>query len=119
MEDAQAQLLGFVEKCQTHRIRCSGFHLSSGYTTDPDTHKRYVFNWNPKRIPDIEGMVDAFHSAGIKLLANVKPYMPPDASSLCKLKGTWRVGVQAEADQPASMSLWSGSAIRAVKMGTP
>ena len=110
MEDAQAQLLGFVEKCQTHRIRCSGFHLSSGYTTDPDTHKRYVFNWNPKRIPDIKGMVDAFHSAGIKLLANVKPYILQTHPHYANLKEHGALVLQAEADQPASMSLWSGSA---------
>lgn len=110
MEDAQAQLLGFIEKCQTHRIRCSGFHLSSGYTTDPNTHKRYVFNWNNKRIPDIKGMVQAFHDADMKLLANVKPYILQTHPHYASLKEQGAFVLQADEDQPATMSLWSGSA---------
>ena len=70
--DAQTQLGRFVDLCQQHQIPCDLFHLSSGYGTG-DEGKRYVFNWNLKKIPDPRGMVDQFHRAGIKLAANIKP----------------------------------------------
>ncbi len=74
MPDAQAQLDGFIEKCRAHDIPCDLFHLSSGYTTDAEG-RRNVFTWNRDKIPDPQAMVDGFHRAGIRLSANIKPYL--------------------------------------------
>lgn len=70
--DAQEQLKRFVDLCQKHRIPCDLFHLSSGYSAGDDG-KRYVFNWNLRKIPDPRGVVEYFHRAGIKVAANIKP----------------------------------------------
>jgi alpha-glucosidase len=56
--DAQAALDEFITHCEEHAIPCDGFHLSSGYTTDPQG-RRQVFTWNTSRIPEPARMVDA------------------------------------------------------------
>lgn len=54
-ENAQEQLLEFLDLCRQHDIPCDSFQLSSGYTSIGE--KRYVFNWNhekvrtPRRLP--------------------------------------------------------------------
>lgn len=72
--DAQAALDEFIAHCAEHAIPCDGFHLSSGYTTDPQG-RRQVFTWNTSRIPEPARMVDSFHRAGIHLAANIKPHL--------------------------------------------
>lgn len=50
--------------------------MSSGYTvaeTEPKT--RNVFTWNKHRFPDPQGFVQAFLDRGIRLIANIKPYV--------------------------------------------
>jgi len=71
-EEAQAALKRFVEECQQHQIPCDMFHLSSGYSSGEDG-KRYVFTWNERKIPHPREMVDTFHQAGMKVMANIKP----------------------------------------------
>lgn len=72
--DAQDQLKQFVDLCQQYDIPCDMFHLSSGYTTDSEG-RRCVFTWNRDRIPDPAQMVAHFKEAGIRLGANIKPYL--------------------------------------------
>jgi len=66
------QLAKFARQCEQYQIPCTLFHLSSGYTMGADG-KRYVFNWNRKRVPEPEQMVEDFHTHGIRLAANIKP----------------------------------------------
>jgi alpha-glucosidase len=73
-ENAQERLKEFVDLCRQHDIETSLFHLSSGYTTDADG-RRNVFTWNRSRVPDPKAMVQHFLSAGIRLAANVKPWL--------------------------------------------
>ncbi|KAK4508680.1 hypothetical protein PRZ48_002419 [Zasmidium cellare] len=71
--EALMEWAGLVEK---HDIPCSGFQMSSGYTvaeTEPKT--RNVFTWNRHRFPDPKAFCDAFHKKGIRLIANIKPYI--------------------------------------------
>jgi alpha-glucosidase (family GH31 glycosyl hydrolase) len=71
--DALMEWAGMLEK---YDIPCSGFQMSSGYTvaeTEPKT--RNVFTWNRHRFPDPKGFCDAFHKKGIRLIANIKPYI--------------------------------------------
>jgi len=105
--DAQEQLKRFVDLCREHRIPCDLFHLSSGYGAD-DEGKRYVFNWNLKKIPDPQGLVDYFHQAGIKLAANIKPCLlttHPRYEEVAALGGFIRV---ADSDEPELSAFWGG-----------
>ncbi|MEG1691276.1 MAG: glycoside hydrolase family 31 protein, partial [Hafnia sp.] len=74
--DAQNQLMKFIELCREHDIPCDSFQLSSGYTSI--NNKRYVFNWNYDKVPQPKVMSQAFHDAGLKLAANIKPCLLQD-----------------------------------------
>lgn len=74
--DAQNQLMSFIKLCDEHAIPCDSFQLSSGYTSIKN--KRYVFNWNYDKVPQPKVMSQAFHDAGIKLAANIKPCLLQD-----------------------------------------
>lgn len=69
-------LMEFAGKLEKYDIPCSGFQMSSGYTvaeTEPKT--RNVFTWNRQRFPDPRGFVQDFLSKGIRIIANIKPYV--------------------------------------------
>lgn len=74
--DAQHQLQQFITLCQQHDIPCDSFQLSSGYTSI--NNKRYVFNWNYDKVPQPKVLSQAFHDAGFKLAANIKPCLLQD-----------------------------------------
>jgi alpha-glucosidase len=74
--DAQNQLMNFIRLCDEHAIPCDSFQLSSGYTSI--NGKRYVFNWNNDKVPQPKVMSQAFHDAGLKLAANIKPCLLQD-----------------------------------------
>ena len=68
--------LNFADMLKKHDIPCSAFQMSSGYTvaeTEPKT--RNVFTWNRHRFPDPKDFTDRMHAVGIRLIANVKPYI--------------------------------------------
>lgn len=73
---ASDALMEWAGKLEKYDIPCSGFQMSSGYTvaeTEPKT--RNVFTWNRHRFPDPKAFCDAFHAKGIRLIANIKPYI--------------------------------------------
>lgn len=73
---AHQALMGFADKLKEHDIPCSGFQLSSGYTVSENPPKtRNVFTWNRHRFPDPQGWINKYHERGIRLIANVKPYV--------------------------------------------
>lgn len=74
--DAHIQMQKFIDGCSEHDILCESFHLSSGYTSIGD--KRYVFNWNHDKFPDIDAFVNSYLNAGIKICANIKPCLLRD-----------------------------------------
>lgn len=74
--DAQAQLLGFLDRLAEHAIPCDSFQMSSGYTSIGT--KRYVFHWNREKVPDPEGLARSFRAAGVELVANIKPCLLHD-----------------------------------------
>ena len=74
--DAQQRMGEFIERCSEHDILCDSFHLSSGYTSIGE--KRYVFNWNREKFPDIDGFVDSYLEHGVRLCANIKPCLLQD-----------------------------------------
>ena len=107
--DAQVQLQQFTELCAQYDIPCSMFHLSSGYTTNA-AGKRCVFTWNRNRIPDPPALAEHFHHAGIRLAANIKPYLlriHPQYDTVAEQGGFIKA---ANSDRPETTRFWSGGA---------
>ena len=75
-DNAQERMHGFIATCGTERIPVSAFHFGSGYTSIGP--KRYVFTWNLAKYPEPRQLIDAFHAAGIKVVANIKPCLLDD-----------------------------------------
>lgn len=70
--DNSSKLLeGFLENCKEKSFSCRSFYLSSGYTSIGD--KRYVFNWNRDKFPDIKGLTKNFEDNNVHFIANIKP----------------------------------------------
>ncbi|MDZ4766535.1 MAG: glycoside hydrolase family 31 protein [Chloroflexota bacterium] len=107
--DAQAQLKKFVELCQQHDIPCDGFHLSSGYTLDA-AGRRNVFTWNRARVPDPAAMVQTFHDGGLRVAANIKPYLLTTHPDYDAVRAAGGFIQDADMDEPASARFWSGGA---------
>ncbi|MEP5152803.1 TIM-barrel domain-containing protein [Planktotalea sp.] len=74
--NAQEQLEGFLKDIESHAIPCDSFQLSSGYSSIGP--KRYVFNWNTDKMPDVHGMSAKFKAADVHLIANIKPCLLHD-----------------------------------------
>ncbi|RMZ67857.1 neutral alpha-glucosidase ab precursor [Pyrenophora seminiperda CCB06] len=73
---ANETMMDFARKLKEHDIPCSGMQMSSGYTVaESEPKTRNVFTWNRHRFPDPKGWIDAYHKEGIRLIANVKPYV--------------------------------------------
>ncbi|EME48384.1 glycoside hydrolase family 31 protein [Dothistroma septosporum NZE10] len=73
---ASDALMEWASKLEKHDIPCSGFQMSSGYTVaEAEPKTRNVFTWNRHRFPDPKAFCDAFHAKGIRLIANIKPYI--------------------------------------------
>ncbi|KAH7067733.1 alpha-glucosidase-like protein [Paraphoma chrysanthemicola] len=105
---ASDALMEFAGKLKKHDIPCSGFQMSSGYTvaeTEPKT--RNVFTWNRHRFPDPAGFLDAFHKEGIRLIANVKPYVLASHPEYEKLKAAGAFFTDSLTVQSAEARLWS------------
>ena len=101
-------LVGFANKLREHDIPCSGFQLSSGYTvaeTEPKT--RNVFTWNKHRFPDPKGFVDNYLRRGIRLIANVKPYVLASHPEYEKLKAAEAFFTDPRTGESAQARLWS------------
>ena len=74
--NAQDKLDAFIDECQSHQVPISAFHYGSGYSSRGKG--RYVFTWNTSKFPDPRRLNAKFHSAGMKLVANLKPCLLTD-----------------------------------------
>lgn len=73
---AHDSVVGFLKECREHDIPVSAFQLSSGYTmSEPPCATRNVFTWNRHRFPDPAAFVKDCHELGVRILANIKPYV--------------------------------------------
>ncbi|KAF2479354.1 putative alpha-glucosidase [Neohortaea acidophila] len=105
---ASEALMEFTRKLERHDIPCSGFQMSSGYTvaeTEPKT--RNVFTWNRHRFPDPKAFCDAFHARGIKLIANIKPYILASHPEYEKLVKAGALFTDPTTKTSAVARLWS------------
>lgn len=111
MEDeprACDSLLEFASKLEKYEIPCSGFQMSSGYTiseTEPKT--RNVFTWNHHRFPDPEGFVRTYLSKGIRIIANIKPYVLANHPEYRKLVEQGALFTDPRTGQTGVARLWS------------
>ncbi|KAI1244675.1 hypothetical protein MGN70_014552 [Eutypa lata] len=105
---AHQALAEFAEKLKEHDIPCSAHQMSSGYSiADVEPKVRNVFTWNRHRFPDPEGFLEKYHAQGIRLLANIKPFIlasHPDFEHLKKNKGMFTDPATGEM---GTMKLWS------------
>ena len=105
---ASDALLEWVQKIKENDIPCSGFQLSSGYTVAETVPKtRNVFTWNRHRFPDPKAWIDAFHKHGIRIIANVKPYVLANHPAYPFLKDAEALFYDPVCRQSAEMRLWS------------
>lgn len=69
--DSENRMNLFLEKLKELDLNCTGFYLSSGYTSIGK--QRYVFNWNTEKFPNPEQFIERFQGAGVDLIPNIKP----------------------------------------------
>ncbi|KAF2678893.1 glycoside hydrolase family 31 protein [Lentithecium fluviatile CBS 122367] len=105
---ASVALMEFATKLKKHDIPCSGFQMSSGYTVaEREPKTRNVFTWNRHRFPDPKGFIGAFHKEGIRLIANVKPYVLGNHPEYEKLKTAGAFFTDSLTQASAQARLWS------------
>ncbi|KAH7413524.1 neutral alpha-glucosidase, partial [Cadophora sp. MPI-SDFR-AT-0126] len=105
---ASDALMDFAAKLKKHDIPCSAFQMSSGYTvaeTEPKT--RNVFTWNRHRFPDPEGFVAKYHEEGIRIIANVKPYVLGNHPEYSKLESCGAFFTDPRTKKSGVARLWS------------
>lgn len=103
-DNAQEQLLDFLDLCQKHDIPCDSFQLSSGYTSIGD--KRYVFNWNDDKVPDPKALAKAYRDAGVRLIANIKPCLLQDHPRYDEVAAKKMFITDSEHDIPERSVFW-------------
>ncbi|KAF7556661.1 hypothetical protein G7Z17_g1201 [Cylindrodendrum hubeiense] len=105
---ASEALLELARKMKENDIPCSAYQMSSGYTvaeTPPKT--RNVFTWNRHRFADPEAWIKEYHKLGIRLIANVKPYVLANHPEYQKLKDAGGLFTDPVTKQTAVTRLWS------------
>ncbi|KAI1100534.1 glycoside hydrolase family 31 protein [Jackrogersella minutella] len=101
-------VLDFIKNSEKHGMPCSAFQMSSGYTvaeTEPKT--RNVFTWNRHRFPDPRAFTREAHEHGVRLLANVKPYVLASHPEYEELSRTGAFFKEAKTLVTAVARLWS------------
>lgn len=102
--DAQKQMDNFLNDVIKHNIPCDSFQLSSGYTSIGD--KRYVFNWNTEKFPDVKGFTKKYHDNGIKLCANIKPCFLHDHPHFKELEESGYFITERDSTKPELVQFW-------------
>lgn len=69
--DSENQMNLFLKKISELDLNCTGFYLSSGYTSIGN--QRCVFNWNTEKFPNPEKFIENFQGKGVDLIPNIKP----------------------------------------------
>ncbi|KAH6611638.1 neutral alpha-glucosidase ab [Trichoderma cornu-damae] len=105
---ASEALLDLARKMKEHDIPCSAYQMSSGYTVAEKPPKtRNVFTWNRHRFSDPEGFIKEYHKLGMRLIANVKPYVIASHPEYEKLKAANALFVDPHTKKTAVTRLWS------------
>lgn len=101
-------LLDLVRKMKEHDIPCSAYQMSSGYYVSHTPPKvRNVFHWNRFRFPDPEAWIKEYHSHGMRLIANVKPYLIASHPEYKQLRDAGGLFKDPQTGASAVTKLWS------------
>ncbi|PTD07735.1 Alpha-glucosidase 2 [Fusarium culmorum] len=101
-------LIELANKMKEHDIPCSAYQMSSGYTVAEHPPKnRHVFTWNNHRFPDPEDWIKQYHKLGMRLIANVKPYLTASHPEYEKLKEAGGLFTDSHTKKAAVTKLWS------------
>ncbi|KAB5575352.1 glycosyl hydrolases family 31-domain-containing protein, partial [Coniochaeta sp. 2T2.1] len=111
MEDeprAADAIVGFIDNCKKHDIPVSAFQMSSGYTVaEVEPKTRNVFTWNRHRFPDPRAFTKECHKRGVRLLANVKPYVLANHPAYNKLAAAGAFFKDPHTQKSGIARLWS------------
>lgn len=110
MDDPPAYqcLLEFADKLKEHDIPCSAHQMSSGYSISEHEPKvRNVFTWNRHRFPNPEEWISKYHSLGLRLLSNIKPFVLTSHPDYQKLVDAGALFRNPDTKGPGTMRLWS------------
>lgn len=81
--DAQQRIGDFLGHAERDGFPLSSFHFGSGYTSRGK--QRYVFTWNHDKFPEPRKLLAAFHAAGVRTVANLKPCLLNDHPAYAQL----------------------------------
>ncbi|KAB8226123.1 glycosyl hydrolases family 31-domain-containing protein [Aspergillus novoparasiticus] len=102
---AHQALMEFADKLKEHEIPCSGHQMSSGYSiAEVEPKVRNVFTWNKYRFPNPEEWIAKYHSRGIRLITNIKPFLlgsHPDFQKLIDGNGFFK---NPETNEPGHLT---------------
>ena len=104
---ASAAIVAFLDRCKAEEIPISAFQMSSGYTVSETTGTRNVFTWNAHRFPSPEAFLRACHARGVRVLANVKPYVLRAHPAHPGLSAAGAFFADARTGKTAVTRLWS------------
>lgn len=105
---ASVALLELAHKMKEHDIPCSAYQMSSGYTVSEVPPKtRNVFTWNHHRFPDPKGWIHEYHKLGMRLIANIKPYVIASHPEYKRLKDSGALFTDPATGTTAVTRLWS------------
>ncbi|KAL6835456.1 glycoside hydrolase family 31 protein [Trichoderma afarasin] len=105
---ASEALLDLARKMKEQDIPCSAYQMSSGYTVAEQPPKtRNVFTWNRHRFSDPEAFIKEYHKLGMRLIANVKPYVIATHPEYEKLKAANALFIDPHTKKTAVTRLWS------------
>ena len=105
-EDAQPRLSDFIDRAIEHDIPISAFHFGSGYSSIGP--RRYVFTWNRDKFPDPRALIEKFRSAGIRLVANIKPCLLDDHPDYADAAARGALVGDAKTGKPSIGQFWDG-----------
>lgn len=105
---ASEALLELARKMKEHDIPCSAYQMSSGYTVaEAEPKTRNVFTWNRHRFSDPVDWIQKYHKLGMRLIANVKPYILASHPEYEKLKQAGALFTDPNTKTTAVTRLWS------------
>ncbi len=104
--DAQNQLSQFIARCMAESVPITSFHYGSGYSSRGK--RRYVFTWNNDKFPQPKELNAQFQSAGLRLVANIKPCLLDDHPAYSEIKQSGGFIRNALTGQPIVEQFWDG-----------
>lgn len=103
-KNAQEQLETLIKRIRDEKFPISSFHFGSGYTSIGA--KRYVFHWNSAKFPTPKSLMEAFHAANIRVVANVKPCLLDDHPKYAHVLDSQ--GFVSDSGRPVISQFWDG-----------